>query len=78
MLRLGDIAHELGLGYIVRSTLAIADVSDVADLGRGGRFGRAEQHLFARHQDGFPGEIIDAGHRRKRSARRLQNAGFAR
>src|SRR5713101_4260690 len=33
---LRDIAHELGLGYVARSTLAFADFSDVADLGRGG------------------------------------------
>src|SRR3989442_14088020 len=31
---LRDIAHELGLGYIARSTLAFADLSDVADIGR--------------------------------------------
>src|SRR5436190_63754 len=33
---LRDIAHELGLGYIARSTVAFADLSDVADIGRVG------------------------------------------
>ena len=33
---LRDIAHELGLGYIARSTLAFAGLSDVVDAGRGG------------------------------------------
>src|SRR5437868_14821683 len=35
-LRLRDVADELGLGFVARSYLALAVVSDVADAGRGG------------------------------------------
>src|SRR5881296_3028191 len=33
---LRDIAHELGLGFVARSSLAFADIPDVADTGRSG------------------------------------------
>ena len=36
---LGDIAHELGLGFVAGTILAFADISDVADAGAAGFFG---------------------------------------
>ena len=50
---LRDIAHELGLGYIARSNLAFADLSDVADSGRGGIFrDHRSDHAVARREIG--------------------------
>src|SRR3981081_1312417 len=50
---LRDIAHELGLGYIARPTLAFADVSGVADTGRGG--------VLRRHCSHHPGAGREIG-----------------
>src|SRR5207245_1284461 len=44
-----DTAHELGLGFFAGSDLALADLSDVADAGRGGIFwNHRPDHAVAR------------------------------
>src|ERR1700738_3822236 len=53
MLRGGDTAHELGLGFVAGSILAFADLSGVADAGRGGFLrGHRSDHVVALREIG--------------------------